>query len=71
MRILQNSYLEVKNSAPKQAENLLAAHKIFIHSGRRWEAAGTAAGRIFFMNPKVLKSDKGSDKYEQNIQGHL
>lgn len=63
--------MEVKNSAPKQAENLLAAHKIFIHSGRRWEAAGTAAGRIFFMNPKVRKSNKGSVKHEQNIQGHL
>ena len=25
----------------------------------------------FFMNLKVRKSDKGSVKYEQNIQGHL
>lgn len=55
MRILQNSYLEVKNSAPKQAKNLLAAHKIFIHSGRRGEVAGTAAGRIAFPESESSK----------------
>lgn len=72
MRILQNSYLKVKKIVLQNKQRIYWQRIRFSYTAAaegRWPVQ--PLGALLFQNLKVRKSNKGSVKYEQNIQGHL